>query len=38
VAFLYQGADFHGAAKRVRNFQVSGDQRVYLYGFELAAR
>lgn len=38
VAFLYQGADFHGASKRVRNFQVSGDQRLYLYGFELAPR
>ena len=33
--FLYQGVDFYGATKRLKNLVPTGDQRLFLYGVAL---
>ncbi|MCG7851891.1 MAG: ABC transporter substrate-binding protein [Methanosarcinaceae archaeon] len=35
VIFLYQGVDFYGATKRLKNWKPTGDQRIFLYGISL---
>lgn len=33
--FLYQGVDYYGTSKRVKDFAPTGDGRIHLYGVSL---
>jgi len=35
VIFLFQGVDFYGSTKRLKNWKATGDQRIFLYGIAL---